>query len=219
MNEKQLQLKLEVVYEDDYLAIINKPAGILVSGNTFKTVNKALQQNLQFSTVADAVAPKTIHRLDYATTGLLLVGKTNQSVLALNEMFVKKEISKTYLAITIGNMELHNGTINTPIDNKISISTYKVIDRVISERFKYLNLVELNPKTGRRHQLRKHLHSIGHPILGDKVYKIEGLQLNGKGLYLHALALKFLHPITQELLNIQSEIPKRFSKIFGNYVG
>ena len=86
-NFKRLQLTLDVIFEDDYLAIINKPAGILVSGNKFKTISNALDQNLIKSRQLDAVKAKPIHRLDYPTTGLLLIGKTNASIIALNKLF------------------------------------------------------------------------------------------------------------------------------------
>lgn len=209
----KLILKLEVVYEDDYLAVIQKPAGILVSGNKFKTIDNGLQQNLQKSSQVDAVRPRPVHRLDYPTTGLLLIGKTSVSIQLLNELFEKKEIQKIYYAITIGKMN-QQGIINETIDDKPSESSYKVITLVQSNRFNQLNLVELTPKTGRRHQLRKHLSSIGNPILGDQEYGKEDRILKGKGLFLHASSLSFVHPITHEEVILKSELPKRFQKIF-----
>lgn len=209
----KLILKLNVLYEDDYLAVIHKPGGILVSGNSFKTVANALIQNLKPSSLLDRTTPQPIHRLDYPTTGLLLIGKTNSSIRALNKMFQDKKIKKSYYAVAIGKMK-PKGEITTDIDNKTSISLYKVKASVASERFDILNLVKLKPKTGRKHQLRKHLTSIGNPILGDKDYNIEHLVLNGKGLYLHAYSLKFTHPFTQEKLIIKDELPEKFKKIF-----
>jgi 23S rRNA pseudouridine1911/1915/1917 synthase len=210
---KRLVYDLEVVFEDDYLAIIDKPAGILVSGNKFKTIDNALQQNLQKSTQLDAVRPRPAHRLDYPTTGLLLVGKTNASILALNKLFENKEIRKTYFAITIGKMEA-SGSIHIPIDEKVAVSDYIVLKSVKSERFGFLNWVKLSPKTGRRHQIRKHLTAIGNPILGDKEYGIEDLILKGKGLYLHAGILEFTHPITKQEMRIEKKLPNKFKKIF-----
>ncbi len=210
---KELKLTLEVIFEDDFLAIINKPAGILVSGNEFKTITNALVQNLEKSSQTDVTKPQPTHRLDYPTTGLLLIGKTSSSIIALNKLFENKEIQKEYTAITIGKME-SSGSIDSQIDEKESLSNFEVLETVISERFKFLNLVKLIPKTGRRHQLRKHLSGIGSPILGDKEYGIEDLILNGKGLYLHASKLEFEHPFTKEKMNINSELPKKFNKIF-----
>ncbi|WP_423999032.1 RluA family pseudouridine synthase [Maribacter sp. IgM3_T14_3] len=152
----RLLLKLEVVYEDDYIAVINKPAGILVSGNNFKTVANALYQNLKMSSAEDAVSPQPCHRLDYATTGLLLIGKTSTSITKLNRLFERKEIEKIYFAVTMGAMK-ETDHIDLPIDDKPASSSYQVLKSVISERFSFLNLVKLSPHTGRRHQLRKHL--------------------------------------------------------------
>lgn len=193
--------------------MIHKPAGILVSGNGFKNIANALGQNLKRSNLADATIPQPVHRLDFATTGVLLIGKTSRSIRALNKMFETKDVKKTYYAVTIGEMK-SIGTITSEIDDKESKSHYRLRDSVSSERFVKLNLVELRPETGRRHQLRKHLASIGNPILGDKEYGIENLILNGKGLYLHAYSLKFIHPFTNEEIYIKDELSQRFKKIF-----
>lgn len=211
--QKRLLFKLAVLFEDDYLAMIHKPAGILVSGNHFKTIAHALPQNLQRSSLPDATTPQPVHRLDYATTGILLVGKTSSSIRALNKLFEDKAIQKSYYAITIGEMK-GCGSIASEIDGKESISNYSLRESVPSERFGKLNLVQLSPETGRRHQLRKHLSSIGNPILGDKEYGSEPHILNGKGLYLHAYSLQFTHPFTQQKIYWKDELPDRFQKIF-----
>ena len=210
---KKLIFPLDVLFEDEYLAVIHKPAGILVSGNSFKSIANALTQNIKPSELPDATNPQPVHRLDYATTGILLVGKTSSSIRTLNKLFENKEVDKSYYAITIGEMD-KEGKITSEIDGKKSHSNYRVCESVPSERFGKLNLVQLEPKTGRRHQLRIHLSSIGNPILGDKEYGIENLILNGKGLYLHAYSLKFIHPFTNEEINLKDELPQRFKKIF-----
>ena len=212
---KQLIFPLNVLFEDDYLAIIHKPAGILVSGNGFMTIANALIQNLKSSTLKDATKPQPVHRLDYATTGALLVGKTSSSIRVLNELFEEKKIQKTYYAITIGKMS-KEGIITSEVDGKESKSGYEVIESIVSERFGMLNLVKLNPFTGRRHQLRIHLASIGNPILGDKTYGKEPFILKGKGLYLHAYSLQFTHPFTQESIHIKDAFPERFQKLFAD---
>lgn len=212
-NRKKLILPLEVLFEDEHLAVIHKPAGVLVSGNSFKTITNALTQNIQPSKLPDATKPQPVHRLDYATTGVLLVGKTSSSILALNKMFESRSINKDYYAITIGEMPI-KGTVSSEIDGKESLSKYVVIESVISDRFEWLNLVKLKPETGRRHQLRKHLFGIGNPILGDKDYGIEHLILKGKGLYLHAYSLGFIHPFTEKEFYLNDELPSRFKKIF-----
>ncbi|AZQ58401.1 RluA family pseudouridine synthase [Maribacter sp. MJ134] len=210
---RRLLLNLEVVYEDDYLAIINKPAGILVSGNSFKTVANALAQNLMPSQEADAVMPQPVHRLDYPTTGLLLIGKTSRSIMLLSKLFEEKKISKVYHAVTIKDMK-RKGLLQYPVDDKAAESEFEVLQVIPSERFEFLNLVRLKPSTGRRHQLRKHLLTLGNPILGDAVYAFDDLILKGKGLYLHASELKFVHPFTKEELIIKCRLPKKFGKLF-----
>lgn len=211
--KKKLDLKLNILFQDEYLAIVYKPSGILVSGNKFMTIDNALPQNLEKSSLSDAVRPHPAHRLDYPTSGLLLVGKTASCILALNKLFENKEIQKTYYAVAIGNMK-SSGSIDFPINGKDSLSHYEVMKSVISERFESLNLVKLIPMTGRRHQLRKHLSEIGNPILGDQEYGKENLVLIGKGLYLHASELNFIHPFTNEKIKIKSELSKKFTKLF-----
>ncbi len=210
---KKLIFPLRVLFEDQHLALVHKPAGIVVSGNSFKTLANALPQNLKPSDLPDATTPQPVHRLDLATTGILLAGKTRAAIRALNKLFEDKEVEKIYYAVSIGKMEA-NGTITAAVDGKSSHTAFKVLESVASERFGHLNLVELHPQTGRRHQLRKHLAGLGNPILGDKEYGFEDLILKGKGLYLHAGSLKFIHPFTQETLHIKDELPKKFRKIF-----
>ena len=213
---KRLKLKLEVLFEDEYLAIVYKPAGILVSGNKFVTIANGLTQNLKKSKQSDAVKPQPVHRLDYQTSGLLLVGKTSTAIIELGKLFQNKEIKKTYFAITIGAMNTV-GRINFLIDKKVAQTKFEVIKTVVSERFGYLNFVKLAPKTGRKHQLRKHVAEIGNPILGDKKYFLEHRVLTGKGLFLHAAALDFVHPFTKDKISITKELPKKFAKIFPDF--
>ena len=219
IQDKKLKLDLEIIYEDNYLAVINKPPGIVVSGNRFVSIDNALVQNLKKSTESDATRPRPVHRLDYPTSGLLLIGKTSSVILTLNKLFEQKKIQKTYHAVTIGKMdsrfrENDKGEISLPVDQKEALSEYTVVRSVASSRFEFLNLVKLSPKTGRKHQLRKHLSAIGNPILGDREYGIEGLILKGKGLYLHASALEFTHPFTKEEMSIYIDLPGKFVKIF-----
>ena len=211
--KKKLIFPLQVLFEDEYLAVIHKPAGIVVSGNSFKTIANALPQNLESSELPDATTPQPVHRLDHATTGLLLVGKTGSSIRSLNKLFEEKEVQKTYYAVCIQKME-SGGRISEPVDGKPAVSQFELCESVSSERFGQLNLVRLHPETGRRHQLRKHLAGIGNPILGDKDYGKDGLILNGKGLYLHAYSLDFVHPFTKEQLHFEDELPRKFSKLF-----
>ena len=177
------------------------------------TIANGLTHNLKKSKRPDAVKPQPIHRLDYPTSGVLLIGKTSSAIRNLNQLFEKKEIQKTYIAISVGRMK-KTGEIKDLIDEKGAFTAFKVLRTVTSERFEFLNLVKLKPTTGRKHQLRRHLYSIGNPILGDKEYFLDHKILNGKGLYLHASSLEFIHPFTQEKLLVTEELPKKFKTIF-----
>lgn len=209
-----VKIDLDVLFEDDYLAIVNKPPGIVVSGNQFRTIENALVYNLEPSTQMDALPqPEPIHRLDYSTGGLLLIGKTRTVITQLNRLFEAREISKTYHAVTIGDMD-KKGEINVPIKGKSALTTFEVLKSVDSEKFNQLNLVALSPVSGRRHQLRIHLSDSGNPILGDKKYGQNGLILKGRGLFLCASSLKFQHPVSGEIIDISIELPKKFATIF-----
>ncbi len=215
-NKPILAILITILFEDDYLAIVKKPQGMEVSGNKNWTLENALPLNLQPSSQPDAL-PRSIpaHRLDYATGGVLLIGKTKNTLLALNKLFEERKIEKTYLAVTIGKME-NQGEINLPIDGKNASSTFRVIDKIKSKRYDWLNLVVFCPHTGRRHQLRKHAQSINNPIFGDLKYGIEGKILHGKGLFLHAYKLVFLHPIDNKEISTSNLPPKKFLRLFPN---
>ncbi len=208
---KAYHLKLKVVYEDEYLAVIDKPAGIPVSGNQFRTIQNALIGNIKDSQEEDALPwPKPVHRLDSPTSGLLLIAKTAAALVKLGQQFEQKEIQKKYNAIVIGKLS-NNGTIDAEIEGLKSLTEYKLIISVPSLRNKHLSLVELFPKTGRTHQLRIHLSQLGFPILGDKIYGKEGEVLKGKGLFLSAVELIFIHPTTQMPLTIELPLPNKFN--------
>lgn len=215
INQKVFPRELEVLWEDEHLAVINKVAGLEVSGNKYRTIENALPHNLAASTEADALPrPQAIHRLDHPTSGVLLIGKTRSAVAHLNQQFEQKKIDKIYHAIAMGEMP-ESGIISEPIDGKPSESRFDVMKRQISPRFGYLNLLRLTPVTGRRHQLRKHLFGIGHPILGDKTYFLEGKLYEGRGLFLHASSIAFRHPISGEMVTVTAALPKKFGRVMG----
>ena len=210
---KPFDLKLEVVYEDDYLAVINKPAGISVSGNQYRTIQNALIDNVVLSTKEDALNwVKPVHRLDNQTSGLLLVAKTATALMKLGQQFENKEIQKTYVAIVIGKTP-ENGIINYPIDGLSAETAYELIKSVPSLQNEFVSLLNLYPKTGRTHQIRKHLSELGFTIVGDKLYSEEDSLLKGKGLFLCALELQFAHPITNENLTVKIELPHKFNSL------
>ena len=210
---KIFRLPLEIVYEDAHLAVVVKPAGYMVNGNAFQTIERALPFNLKPSTLADAYPlPKAVHRLDRPTSGLLLIAKTARAHQALGTQFERKTIQKQYQAIVIGQLPL-KGIINTPVDAKEAQTSYEVIEIVPSLRNGHLSLVRLLPQTGRTHQLRQHLAGLGCPILGDALYGIQGLILQHKGLFLRAVGLQFIHPISQEELVFELPTPHKFTAL------
>ena len=212
---KVLELSFPIIFEDDYLAIIHKPPGISVSGNQFYTIQNALTFNLKVSPQKDAIRPLPVHRLDNPTSGLLIIAKTKRARIALGDLFLRKQIKKQYHAVVIGKIK-KNGQFLSAIDQKEAQTDYQRVDCVPSLKNKYLSLVSLAPKTGRTHQLRIHLSSNGHPILGDKLYGIEGLILKQKGLFLCATSLSFDHPITESKINVSIPIPYKFLKRMKN---
>lgn len=211
---KLYKKEIQVVYEDNYLAILNKPAGLTVSGNKFKTVFNALSFNIDFSTEKDALEwPLPVHRLDNQTSGLLIIAKTKIARIELGRIFEKKEIFKTYHALVMGKVS-ENTQITFPIENKVAITDIEVVKYSKSLMNDYLTLLKVKPQTGRTHQIRIHLSTLGFPILGDKLYAKETIK--HKGLFLTATALNFKHPITQEIIDINIPIPTKFDKRMEN---
>ena len=210
-QRKVFQLKLEVIFEDDHLAVINKPAGYPTSGNYFKTIEHALPYNLNLSPFQDALPyPIPVHRLDNPTSGLLIIAKTKTAQLKLHQDFEIKRIEKVYLALVIGDTNSEQ-IIETVIDGKDAFTSFKRIDLINKNGFQY-SLLEVSPKTGRTHQIRIHLASNGHSIVGDKLYGKENSSALTKGLYLSAIGLCFNHPITGELLQFKIATPSKFRK-------
>ena len=213
-NKPSITLALDIVFEDQHLAIIHKPPGVEVSGNKRYTIANALDKALKKSNQKDALQrPEPIHRLDYPTSGCLLIGKTSRSVMKLNRAFQEKKIDKVYYAITIGKQKT-SGTIKIPLEGKSCISHFELIATVPSIKYEALNLVKLIPETGRKHQLRKHLAAIQCPIMGDIKYGNPLHTGQGNGLYLHGYSLEFTHPHTGLLISKTIQLPKKFTRIF-----
>lgn len=209
---KAYHKELDIHYEDEHLAVIYKPAGLLVSGNQFKTVVNALQSNLKQTSVADKLPwPRPVHRLDKATSGLLIIAKSKTAAMHLGQQFENGEINKTYHAVVLGKLE-GIGNFNSAIEDKSAHTQYESISNHRSLRSGFLTLVKLHPLTGRTHQLRIHLSKAGHAILGDPLYSPENLKLKHKGLFLSANSVEFTHPISYERIKIAIELPKKFAK-------
>jgi RluA family pseudouridine synthase len=210
---KALPMDLEVVFEDEYLAVVNKPAGISVSGNKYITIQNALMHNLKPSVSEDAMGwPKPVHRLDFPTSGLLLVAKTKTAIIALGKQFEQKTIRKRYRAIVSGKLP-EMGTVETPVDGQQAKTVFKSINYIPSPMTRWLTLVDLFPETGRTHQLRIHMASLGNPIVGDKKYTIDKPLLKGKGLFLSAVEIGFVHPVTKEIMKFTINEPSKFGAL------
>ena len=206
------EMDLQVVYEDDYFAVVNKPPGLVSSGNQLRTLQNAVATNLKASSKEDALhPPKLVHRLDSATSGLIIVAKNAESARVLGQMLESQQIKKKYLAIVIGDSK-ENDRIDTKIQDKEALSILIKKEALPSEKFGMLSLVELYPQSGRTHQLRIHMADCHHPILGDRLYGNKAHDLKGKGLFLVALGLEFDHPSSGNKMKFEIPMPKKFQK-------
>ena len=206
---KIFPLKLEVLFEDAFMAVIHKPAGFPVSGNYYKTIQNALPYNLSVSNEQDAlILPRPVHRLDKLTSGLLLVAKTRSAQINLGQQFENQQISKTYLALVKGKLE-GEGVLDSSIEHQKAKTFYKSVRVEQSLSYADVSMVELHPKTGRTHQLRIHMAEIGHPIVGDAVHDSEKV-LKGKGLFLTACKVSFIHPVSLLNQTFKISLPSKF---------
>lgn len=213
--KSKFDLEMPIIFEDNHLIIVDKPGGIAVNGNRNKTVENAVIGLAKKSSESDALpAPTAVHRLDVPTKGLVMLAKTKTALIRLNRAFQKGEIGKVYFAIVHGQTP-EKGRIETPIDGKESTTDFDRIKTAKGHGNGQLSLVKLKPITGRTHQLRIHLQSIGHLVLGDKQYAGRQRTLLKKGLFLCACHLRFEHPITRETMQVRISIPKRFERMVG----
>ncbi len=221
---------LEILYEDEEIIAINKPSGMVTHpapGHHSGTVVHALLHHCRTLSSGSAVCrPGIVHRLDKETSGILLAAKTTQAHQKLVEMFSRRELEKTYLAVCIGSFE-GNGSIVEPIkrhpirrkemaidvEGKPATSLFKVID---SDGI--FSFIEVRPITGRTHQIRVHLKYKGFPVLGDSVYGFSSWnkKYGASRQMLHAHRLKFNHPITGAAMNLEAPLPEDFHKLLLN---
>ncbi|GFE45453.1 RluA family pseudouridine synthase [Streptococcus canis] len=217
-------IPLDVIYEDEALAIINKPQGMVVhpsAGHPSGTLVNALMYHIKdLSSINGVVRPGIVHRIDKDTSGLLMVAKTDVAHQALAEELKAKKSLRKYLAIVHGNLPNDRGLIEAPIgrsekDRKKQAVTAKgkeaVTRFIVLERFGDYSLVELQLETGRTHQIRVHMAYIGHPVAGDPLYGPRKT-LSGHGQFLHAETLGLAHPLTGEEMLFTVEPPAIFQK-------
>jgi len=210
-SPKYFDLEIEIVYQDDYFVIVNKPPGLVVNGNQFQTLENALVDRLEISKQTDALKwAKAVHRLDAATRGLVILAKSMRAHRDLAKLFEERKIKKTYHAVVVGTPEKEKGIITELVDNHSAETEFEVLENIKSLRNESLSLLRLFPKTGRTHQLRKHCAGIGHPIVGDVLYGVTGRTLLHKGLFLAATSLEFNHPVSNELIAVSLPVPSKF---------
>ncbi|WBB37960.1 RluA family pseudouridine synthase [Parvimonas micra] len=206
-------IALNIVYEDDYIIIINKPRNMVVhpaAGNEEHTLVNALLNHCKLSMI-NSERPGIVHRLDKDTTGLIICAKDDETHLKLVEMFANREVKKKYLAICNGSFSKENGLIDKPIGRdekdrkKMSVKSKSGKEalteyNVLTSNLKY-SLVDVTLHTGRTHQIRVHFSSLNHPIVGDETYGNKNEKIKATGQMLHSYYLEFSHPITDENLS------------------
>ena len=215
---------VQVIYEDDAMAVVNKPAGVCThpppGGSQSMSMRTAIQHALRpppEGTPSALYRPQCVHRLDKATSGLLVCAKTKPALLSLQASFRERSVSKTYAAIVCGAVEGDEGWIDEPIDGRSAQTRWQVVRRARSLKLGggHLTHLALYPRTGRTHQLRKHCSLVLQcPIVGDKAY---GGDDAGSGMYLVALELSLPHPDSAEddpeTLNVALSPPAKFEKL------
>jgi 23S rRNA pseudouridine1911/1915/1917 synthase len=233
-------LPLEIVYEDDDLVVVNKPAGMVVhvgSGVKSGTLVNALLHHIgTLAPAAGELRPGIVHRLDRMTSGLVLVAKNDKAHRNLSDQFKNREVHKTYLALVHGRMARDHGAISDPVGRdprrRIRMRTSGIGARSahteyrVLRRFPHFTLVEARPLTGRTHQIRVHLASIGHPVVGDTMYGAPAkLTIGGnqeKTLdrnFLHAAAIRFRHPGSGQELLFEAPSPAELSQFLQRIEG
>lgn len=210
---KKYDIDLELVYEDDFLVIANKPGGIAVNGNRFKTVENALAEVNKNNPQPDALSrPVAVHRIDVPTSGLVMLAKTKKAQIKLGKAFQANQIKKEYVAVVHGKPP-EKGRMEEPIEGKSAITDFENLRTVPSKVFKNLAILKLKPITGRTHQLRIHLKDKGHFIVGDKMYAEGKKTILGKGVLLCACRLQFSHPINGKAIDVRIDPPAKFERI------
>lgn len=227
MRAEPENLNLDIVYEDEDVIVVNKPNGMVVHpaiGNPNGTlVNGLMYHSKNLSTINGEFRPGIVHRIDADTTGLLMVAKNDNAHMKLAKQLEEKTAHRIYYAIVEGVINNETGTIDAPIgrDNrdrkKMAVceenSKHAVTHFRVIERYKRATLIELKLETGRTHQIRVHMKYIGHPVVNDPVYGNRKMIFDESGQCLHAKELGFVHPVTNEFMKFDSDLPECFVNI------
>lgn len=223
-------IPLDIVYEDADVLVINKPKGMVVhpaAGHTSGTLVNAIMYHCkeELSGINGVLRPGIVHRIDRDTTGLLVVCKNDYAHNFIAEQLKVHSITRKYHAIVFHNLQDDIGTIEGPIgrhpvdrkkmainprNGKEAITHYRVLERLKNHSYTY---VECELETGRTHQIRVHMASIHHPLLGDTVYGPSKQPFHLEGQCLHAKTLGFIHPKTKQYMEFSSELPKYFERL------
>ena len=221
-------IPLDIVYEDEYMLVVNKPQGMVVHpavGNYSGTLVNALMYRCgdELSGINGEVRPGIVHRIDKDTSGLLLAAKTNAAHIGLAEQIKEHSLTRAYIALVHGGFKEDSGIIALPIgrhptDRKKMAVTYKnsreaVTHYNVLERLGKYSLVECVLETGRTHQIRVHMSHNGHPIVGDKTYGVKKEEFSLSGQLLHAYKVGFIHPISKKYMEFSAPLPDYFEKV------
>ena len=236
LDLKPENMNLEILYEDNDLIVLNKAKGISVHPGGGKKegtlVSGLLYYCKNLSGIGGVERPGIVHRLDKDTSGILLIAKNDKAHLGLSKQFAERSVSKTYLALVHGIPKTNEGIIEKPIgrhpkdrkkmtireDGRYAKTGWKIIKtfNVGNERTRHaLSLLEIKIFTGRTHQIRVHMNSIGHPVVGDTVYGKKSNQenLGLKGQFLHSYKIGFIHPKTGNYMEFTADLPKELKNI------
>ena len=221
-------IPLDILYEDEYLMVINKPKDMVVhpsAGHMEGTLVNGIMAHYKghLSGINGVLRPGIVHRIDKDTTGALLVCKDDAVHRDIAEQLKEHSIKRRYRAIVQGNLKEDDGTVDAPIgrhpiDRKKMAVNYKngkeaVTHYKVLERFGQYTYIECRLETGRTHQIRVHMASIGHPLLGDTVYGTAKNPWKLQGQTLHAMILGFRHPVTGEYMEFEAPLPEYFCKL------
>lgn len=227
LDVKAEKLELNIIYEDKDVVIINKEKGVVVHpapGNyTGTLVNGLLYHCDDLSGINGVIRPGIVHRIDKDTSGILVVAKNDEAHNSLAIQFKNHSIKREYYALVEGKFSKLIGTVDKPLgrhkkerikraivdDGKRAVTHYEVLEQYD----KGISLVKCTLETGRTHQIRVHMASIGHPLVGDKLYGNKKQKINLEGQALHAKTLGFIHPTTKEYMEFDSELPEYFKSL------
>jgi RluA family pseudouridine synthase len=202
-------MDIPVVYEDDWLLVVDKPSGLLViptPKKELRTLTSILNEDLKKRGKTHRLHP--CHRLDRQTSGLIIYAKGKSIQKKMIDEFKSRMVKKTYIAFIQGLLSKNKGQIDTPIENLKSVTGYQVL-----QRRKNFTIIKAMPLTGRTNQIRIHFRNIGHPLVGETKFAFrKDYKLRAKRLCLHAESLEFIHPITKKTISIHSELDKNLKE-------